>query len=247
MTLSVGQRIAELRRTLGRVRGERLTQPLLAERVGVSRGTVAAWEGDAQQPSGDNLLKLADALESTPEYILNGREQFASPDGFFDTIECPPSEYYPTRLDLLRTSELHHRHVRSRDLAALEEIALTAIRALLGQRARAEEDEARRRRIGEFLRRFAKELGLGTASGILLADTVTGDLEPPSVRGDGVFQVRTDLAQVSAAERRRLESELDALLNEAFPIMGFVGMLRQEGGTLVIRFPGKEQVEGEPR
>ena len=247
MSLSVGQRLAELRRALGRVRGERLTQPLLAERVGVSRGTVAAWEGDAQQPSGDNLLKLANALESTPEYILNGREQFATPDGTFDTIECAPSEYYPTRLDLLRTSELHHRLVRDRDLTALEEIALTATRALFGKGAQAEEEEIRRRRIGDFLRRLSKELGLGTVPGILLAETVTGEIEPPSLRGDGVFQIRADLAEVSAAERRRLDTELDALLEEAFPIMGLLGALREEGGTLVIRFPGDEQLKGNPQ
>lgn len=69
--LTVGQRIAELRRREGRRRGERLTQQALADEVGVHKGTVAAWEGDTQQPDGQNLIKLAGALRTSPEAILD--------------------------------------------------------------------------------------------------------------------------------------------------------------------------------
>jgi len=42
----------------------------LAEVVGVHRGSVAAWESGTQDPSGDNLLRLSRALDTTPAHIL---------------------------------------------------------------------------------------------------------------------------------------------------------------------------------
>ena len=68
--LTVGERIAELRRSWGRRHGKRMTQAELARRVGVHRGTVAAWESGSQEPTGKNLIALARVLETTPEMIL---------------------------------------------------------------------------------------------------------------------------------------------------------------------------------
>jgi transcriptional regulator with XRE-family HTH domain len=79
---TIGQRISRIRRTLGQSRGKRITQPELAGMVGVSRGTIAAWEGGSQTPTGPNLVRLAQALDTTPEFIMTGRseieETFAS-------------------------------------------------------------------------------------------------------------------------------------------------------------------------
>ena len=66
----MGQRIAELRRQEGRRRRVRLTQRQLADELGVHKGTVAAWEGDTQKPEGENLIKLAEALSTSPDHIL---------------------------------------------------------------------------------------------------------------------------------------------------------------------------------
>lgn len=49
-----------------------MTQAALGRIVRVARGTVAAWETDVQVPSGENLLRLADALGAAPEDILHG-------------------------------------------------------------------------------------------------------------------------------------------------------------------------------
>lgn len=70
--LTVGQRIAEQRRRISTRREKRYTQTDLAAAVGVSKSTVAAWETDAQTPSGDNLVKVARALQTTPEHLLRG-------------------------------------------------------------------------------------------------------------------------------------------------------------------------------
>ena len=66
----IGQRVADLRRAAGRRRGERLTQRELADTLGVHQTTVAAWEIGRQRPEGDNLVRLAEVLGSTPEAIL---------------------------------------------------------------------------------------------------------------------------------------------------------------------------------
>ena len=76
--LTVGQRIADQRRRVGIRREKRVTQQELADAIEVSKSTVAAWEGDAQLPAGENLLKLAKALHTTPEYLLHGDSR---PDG----------------------------------------------------------------------------------------------------------------------------------------------------------------------
>lgn len=60
-----------------RIRGRRLelpqfrkSQKALADAIGVRRETVNQWETDARVPEGENLLKLARALDVTPEWIL---------------------------------------------------------------------------------------------------------------------------------------------------------------------------------
>ena len=70
----VGERIKALRRELpGRV-----TQERLAEELGLSRGTVAAWERGHQMPYGENITKLSRRLGATPAHILYGGA--AAPD-----------------------------------------------------------------------------------------------------------------------------------------------------------------------
>jgi transcriptional regulator with XRE-family HTH domain len=76
LEITVGQRIAELRREAARRRGvRRYTQDDLARDVGVVKGSVAKWETDVQVPTGENLVRLARALETTPAAILGGEER----------------------------------------------------------------------------------------------------------------------------------------------------------------------------
>lgn len=101
----VGERIKRLRRALGKKRGERLTQDWLAAEVGVGKGTVAKWETNVQQPSGENLTRLAVALQTNPRYLLTGLD----PDrlGDADVIPRDPDTYYdrsPEELAAERTA-----------------------------------------------------------------------------------------------------------------------------------------------
>lgn len=67
---TVGQRIADAREKLGRRLGQKLTQQWLTDKVKAGKGTVAKWESGVQEPTGENLIAIAAALEVTPEWLL---------------------------------------------------------------------------------------------------------------------------------------------------------------------------------
>lgn len=64
----IGARILQLRKKLN------LTQAELGKRVGVSKATISLWEKSETKPRGENLLKLARALNCTPEMITEGKQ-----------------------------------------------------------------------------------------------------------------------------------------------------------------------------
>jgi len=72
----VGRRIKELREQLG------LTQEELAEKASISRSALANYESGVREPKGIILVRLAEALETSADYILTGKtnDQFGQPD-----------------------------------------------------------------------------------------------------------------------------------------------------------------------
>ncbi|MCW3777898.1 helix-turn-helix domain-containing protein [Levilactobacillus namurensis] len=62
--MTTGSRIASLRRRMS------MTQPMLAEKMNVSRSTVTSWENDRRSVSNDDLIKLADLFGVTTDYLL---------------------------------------------------------------------------------------------------------------------------------------------------------------------------------
>lgn len=73
--VGVGARIQEKRAKLDRKGGGKLRQEDLAKLVGVTKRTVGAWERDARVPHGEHLVKLAQALGTTPEWVLYGERE----------------------------------------------------------------------------------------------------------------------------------------------------------------------------
>lgn len=63
---SPGGRIATLRKNAG------LKQRELAEKISVSRELVNLWENDLRQIKGEDIVRLADALGTTCDYLLRG-------------------------------------------------------------------------------------------------------------------------------------------------------------------------------
>ncbi len=71
-----GERVRSLRESLG------MTQDELAKRMGVTRPAVSAWEAGNSKPRLAKLEALADTLDTTPFYLLEGegpREVESSP------------------------------------------------------------------------------------------------------------------------------------------------------------------------
>ncbi|EIW8505120.1 transcriptional regulator [Klebsiella pneumoniae] len=65
---TAGQRIRQRRKHLG------LSQKDLSKACGVSESSISLWEGDNTAPRGENLHKLASALQCSPTWILCGDE-----------------------------------------------------------------------------------------------------------------------------------------------------------------------------
>lgn len=63
--MSFGNRIRQRRQALG------LIQEDLASRIGVSQGSIQRWEG-GDIPKGDYLLKIAQALDCSTDWLLTG-------------------------------------------------------------------------------------------------------------------------------------------------------------------------------
>lgn len=70
--MSIGARIKELRLKRG------FTQEQMAEQLGMNRANFSNYERDVATPPGETLIKIADLLKTTTDYLL-GREQSQYP------------------------------------------------------------------------------------------------------------------------------------------------------------------------
>ena len=55
-------------------KNKKYTQLMLAEKIGVSRSCISMWETGESQPDNQTLMKLADALCVTTDYLLGRKE-----------------------------------------------------------------------------------------------------------------------------------------------------------------------------
>ena len=65
--MSVGERITELRKS------QNISQLQLAKLMQVSRQAVSKWENDLSMPDTENMIRLADILDTDIEYLSSGR------------------------------------------------------------------------------------------------------------------------------------------------------------------------------
>lgn len=71
--MDLGKKLKSLRKA------EQLTQAQVAERLGVSKTMVSAYESDLRQPSYKNLVKLANLYKVSTDWLL-GNTQVSSVD-----------------------------------------------------------------------------------------------------------------------------------------------------------------------
>jgi SOS-response transcriptional repressor LexA len=64
--MTTGQRISKKRQELG------ISLRALGRLISAAPATVSLWEHDTNQPNSENLLKLAKALNTTPEWLRHG-------------------------------------------------------------------------------------------------------------------------------------------------------------------------------
>ena len=71
--MTVGERIAKCRKN------KNLSQEYVADKLGISRQSVSKWEKNITYPDTNNLIALAELLDTTVEYIACGKEQDVQP------------------------------------------------------------------------------------------------------------------------------------------------------------------------
>ena len=65
--MSVGERITELRKI------QNISQVQLAKSLQISRQAVSKWENDQSLPDTENMIRLAEVLDTDIEYLSSGR------------------------------------------------------------------------------------------------------------------------------------------------------------------------------
>ncbi len=66
--MTLGERIANLRKNAG------YSQEYIAEQLGVSRQAVSKWEKDLSSPDTENLIKLAELLNTSVQFLATGKD-----------------------------------------------------------------------------------------------------------------------------------------------------------------------------
>ncbi|NBI82083.1 XRE family transcriptional regulator [Clostridiaceae bacterium] len=76
--MTLGERIKQLRKENG------LTQVDMAQKLGVTKGTVSTWETNSRMPSFDVLDHMCDMFQRSLDYLM-GRSDDATPPAPFDS------------------------------------------------------------------------------------------------------------------------------------------------------------------
>ncbi len=127
--MTTGSRIASLRRRRS------MTQPMLAEKMNVSRSTVTSWENDRRSVSNEDLVKLADYFGVTTDYLLGN-------------VQANPNEDTPKHIDVEDIVD-DAAMLTSRN-QALSDADRNAIRALLATYLNSKEGQDRLREFGGY-------------------------------------------------------------------------------------------------
>lgn len=109
----------------------RLRQVEISKAIGASRGTVSKWLSDTAQPSQEYLLRLAEVLKVSADWIIEGDNYYASYDDLDDMVDAvreTKRDMYLQELKLknnipysIRYLEELYEDMKFRELEELEE------------------------------------------------------------------------------------------------------------------------------
>lgn len=130
--LTLGQRIKQRRREVG------LSQSKLSKASGVSGSSISLWESDTTAPRGENLHKLAAALQCSPTWILFGDEDKAPQEPEEPAVK-PVSDEETELLRLFRSLPASEQQAQIQTLRARVKNFNRLFNELLEARKRLEE------------------------------------------------------------------------------------------------------------
>jgi transcriptional regulator with XRE-family HTH domain len=99
---ALGRRILQLRNRRG------LSQGDLANRVGSTPTQISKYERGAYEPKAELLARLADALGTSTDFLITGREPDNDLEALRPRLEQLPSELYTGLIEFL--DRLLHAH-----------------------------------------------------------------------------------------------------------------------------------------
>lgn len=121
-----------LAQRLKQLRAEnQMTQVQLAEKLGVSKGTVAMWETDKRSPNFDALADLSELFDRRIDYILGYSDDPSSPK---------PTDEEMNQMELWAAEDCFHETIMA--YLRLDEYGKNAVEALIAnelQRCRDQE------------------------------------------------------------------------------------------------------------
>ena len=113
-----------LAQRLKQLRAEnQMTQVQLAEKLGVSKGTVAMWETDKRSPNFDALADLSELFDRRIDYILGYSDDPSSPK---------PTDEEMNQMELWAAEDCFHETIMA--YLRLDEYGKNAVEALIANK-----------------------------------------------------------------------------------------------------------------
>jgi len=109
---TLGERIQELRKQKG------VAQQRLAELIDVSKSMINRYENKGVQPPADILNKIANVLDTSVDYLINGNEDEKAQASLKQTELLNTFKQIGTMPESEQNKLLHYIHVYIRDFKA---------------------------------------------------------------------------------------------------------------------------------
>ena len=120
----IGDRIRTLRESKKGLNGRKMTQKELGRLIGIEDTHVSKWETGKHRPERSHLVKLANVLGVTVEYIVQGKEQISY-------VDEPTVDYIANQTSALRNtlSTRNKQDLSDDDIINMLEVAESMIRS----------------------------------------------------------------------------------------------------------------------